>query len=503
MARNYVSIGKEIALTGFFSEYLPPCFKLNENVLNYPPASECDLVRPLSFTMSRYNANDARRTIFIPEIGAYLAAHMYMKENDIYRELIEFTQTENYSFSPILGNDSSIMRHEQSYGGTGGVPSSEYIENIANKMTRAIGAKKILHLDISNCFSSFYMHMIPSIMLGAEGAEKEYDNAQKKKRDSSVAVDPIYERYSKLDEVVRRQNLNRTNGLLPGILSSKLIAEALLTRIDKELSAEGVSFVRYVDDYEVFLYENNEDEIISVFTSVLRKYGFSLNFEKSQIVEFPFYVVENFEKILDNKHTKLIEYADLIDIFNKFLCLEKYGTKGAIRYLLKTFEKYNVRVDDSELYKSYLITIMANEPRSLSKSCSILINNKEKYPITPRDKDIIISMLQKHLKNGNDLETIWLLYLLIETDNIHREDDVIKDILSDASELAIVILLRKGLVSEQNLEIIKTNANSWILLYELYQMDSIDETDFFQRLNIAKNKAMYRKLKEKKLRFAY
>lgn len=51
MARNYVSIGKEIALTGFFSEYLPPCFKLNEKVLNYPPASECDLVRPLSFTM--------------------------------------------------------------------------------------------------------------------------------------------------------------------------------------------------------------------------------------------------------------------------------------------------------------------------------------------------------------------------------------------------------------------------------------------------------------------
>ena len=32
MARNYSEIQKQIALTGFFSEYLPPCFYLNPRV---------------------------------------------------------------------------------------------------------------------------------------------------------------------------------------------------------------------------------------------------------------------------------------------------------------------------------------------------------------------------------------------------------------------------------------------------------------------------------------
>ena len=83
MARNYSEIQKQIALTGFFSEYLPPCFYLNPSVLNHTPPQKCDLIPPYSFSMSRFNGNEARRTIFIPEIGSYIVAYMYMKENDI------------------------------------------------------------------------------------------------------------------------------------------------------------------------------------------------------------------------------------------------------------------------------------------------------------------------------------------------------------------------------------------------------------------------------------
>ncbi len=504
MARNFISIGKDIALTGFFSEYLPPCFSLSEKVLNFPPPNDCDIIKPISFTMSRYNGNDARRTIFIPEIGSYLSAHIFMSENNIYKELIQFTESEDYSFSPILGADRSIMRHEQSYGEIGDdVPTSEYIHNISKKLICASGAKKILRLDISNCFSSFYMHMIPAIILGANNAEIEYNKAIKKKQDPSVIVDSRYILYNNLDAIIRKQNLNRTNGLLPGILSSKLIAEAILTRIDKELAEYDIKFVRYVDDYEVFLYENNEDSIISIFTDVLKKYGFSLNFEKIQVLEFPFYIAENFEKIIHKKFEETITYSDLIELFNRFFVLEYNGAKGAIRYLLKTCEKYNVRVDDPTLYKSYLITIMANDPRSLTKSCAILINNKEKYPISSSDKLRIIDLLKKHIKNKNDLEIIWLLYLLIETNNFDDENDIVNDIVSEASELAITILLRKDYLNDSILNIVIEKANTWILLYELYQKNCIDESTFVSRLNLDKNKNMYNKFKIKNIHFVY
>ena len=72
---------------------------------------------------------------------------------------------------------------------------------------------------------------------------------------------------------IRKQNLNRTNGLLVGPLLSKIIVEAILTRIDLELEAVGIHFSRYVDDYEVYLYRHEEKEIISVFEKILKQYG--------------------------------------------------------------------------------------------------------------------------------------------------------------------------------------------------------------------------------------
>ena len=345
--------------------------------------------------------------------------------------------------------------------------------------------------------------MIPAIMLGTEIAEAEYDKSLKRKIDPSIVVDPQYDLYSKLDEVIRRQNLNRTNGLLPGILSSKMIAEALLTRIDKELSANKINFVRYVDDYEVFLYESNEEAVISVFTRILRKYGFTLNFEKNQIVDFPFYIVENFEKILNKKLEDEIDSSELIDIFNRFLLIEKSGTKGAVRYLLKSLEKYDVRVEKPLLYKSYLLTIMSNEPRSLSKACSILISGKEKYGLLPSDKKTIINMLSQNIKNGNDLETVWLLYLLIETNNLSKGDSIVIDLLNSSSELTWVMLLRKQLLNDSELDLLKERADSWIMLYELYQGGYINESTFVQKLNLNKNISMYQKFKEKGIHFVY
>lgn len=505
MARDYKQIGKNIALTGFFSEYLPPCFSLNKRTLCFPPSSDCDLIPPYSFTMSRYNGNDARRTIFIPEIGSYLAAHSYMTENDIIKELIDFSQSDKHSFSHILSDvDDSIMRHEQIYNQDPAeededTSSSVYMLNIGEKLIRAAGAKKILKLDIANCYASVYMHMVPAIMLGYEGAEQEYRKFSRNHDDASVSA--TYHKYRKLDEAIRRQNLNRTNGLLPGVLSSRIIAEAILTRIDRELDEHDFRFIRYVDDYEVFLYDDDEKKAISVFSEVIKKYGFSLNAEKTMMIDFPFYVVENFEGILGGKLNNVISWEDLIDIFNAFFKLEQQGTKGAIRYLLKRFEKQPPRMAMPELYKAYLLTIMANNERSLSKSCAILISRKDDLPLSGADQEIIRSMLNVHLRFKHDMEVLWLLYLLIETGGIEQQAPLIDDIVSDGSELAHALLLRRGLLTPAQLGSAKERAGSWLLLYELYATDEISEDEFSDRLNLNKNLPMYQKFKRNNIHF--
>jgi hypothetical protein len=501
--RTYEEIEKEIVTEGFFSEYLPPCFYFNQKALKNPPPQACDTIKPISFSMNRYNNNDARRTIYIPEIGSYLATHMYMKEHKIYRELIELCKNNDHSFSPILDKYGRVRQHEESYLYERGTKFSEYIDNISEKLILASGAKAILKLDISNCYSSFYLHMIPAIALGLEEADKQYKKALLKSTGSDINLNPTYVIFRDFDAVVRRQNSNQTNGLLPGILSSKIIVESLLCRIDKEIEAQGINFVRYVDDYEVFLYDNNIDYVISKFTTILKKYGFTLNSEKTKVLEFPYYIIDNFEKILDDKLSDKIDNADLMEIFNSFYRLEKDSSKGAIHYLLKVLENYTDRIECKDLCKSYLLTIMSNDPRSLTKACELLIeNNNSEEKLTASDIKIISDMLTKHIEKEYDLEAIWLLYLLIETNNINAEsEDLISCIINSENELLQLMLFSSNLLNSAHIESIKSKAKSWILLYELYQKDIIEETYFFDQLAINQNKTMYTKLKNNNIHF--
>jgi hypothetical protein len=501
MARNYVKIEKDIAETGFFSEYLPPCFSLDKKALSRSPDEKCDLIPPYSFTMSRYNGNDARRTIFIPEIGSYTVARNFIRQNEIIKELIEFIEQGDSSFSHILAEDDSIVRHEQAYDDTvlSDEDSSAYIENIALKIIRASGAIKILKLDISNCFSSFYLHMMPTIIMGLENAESNYLKLRNNPSDTSL--DEVYLKYFKLDKILRRQNSNRTNGLLVGPLMSKIVIEAFLSRIDMDLQNASIRFSRYIDDYEVYLYDDNDKSVISVFTNILKRYSLSLNNEKTEVIDFPYYLADNLEKIFGNIYIDEMNDTQLMELFNTFSNLEKGGTKGALRFLLKSLEKKVINVQNPELLKAYLLTIIKNNERSLIKACSRLIKNNGELQITETDLRFFKTEIRSHITAENDLEALWLVYSLIELAGLPTDSDITDMIAESNNELLQILLLRKGLLNPAQLSGICTKASSWILLYELYAGEHIKEDVFVSRLGLNKNTEMYRFLKNHGVHF--
>lgn len=63
------------------------------------------------------------------------------------------------------------------------------------------------------------------------------------------------------------------------------------------------------------------------------------------------------------------------------------------------------------------------------------------------------------------------------------------------------MILRQKLTN--NIDVIKDDASSWILNYELYANDYLDENDLCDRLSLNKNKDMYKNLKKNKLHFCY
>lgn len=127
----------------------------------------------------------------------------------------------------------------------------------------------------------------------------------------------------------------------------------------------------------------------------------------------------------------------------------------------------------------------------MTKACSILIKNKESLILDTKDILLINQMLGRHISLRHDLEVLWLLYLLIETENIKIDDPIIQKVINSENELADIILLRKGLLTKENVVRVVDKAKSWILLYELYASNYIEEAIFKLKLNINKNTAMY------------
>ena len=56
-----------------------------------------------------------------------------------------------------------------------------------------------------------------------------------------------------------------------------------------------------VDDYDIYIFDGQRvDQVTSIFSNIFRKYGFAINSEKTEIEEYPFYVISNLQKQKNN-----------------------------------------------------------------------------------------------------------------------------------------------------------------------------------------------------------
>jgi hypothetical protein len=78
----------------------------------------------------------------------------------------------------------------------------------------------------------------------------------------------------------------RAKGLPVGPNASKILAEAVLCRVDRLLLAQGVEYVRYVDDFKLIAPDRGTAERdAQILAAVLEENGFTLNADKTEYVE--------------------------------------------------------------------------------------------------------------------------------------------------------------------------------------------------------------------------
>lgn len=235
-------------------------------------------------------------------------------------------------------------------------------------------------------------------------------------------------------------NGGRTNGILPGLLISQIIAEALLSRIDNEIRCKDIKFVRYVDDYEIFIYDKKDKEkYISDVANILNKYYLTLNHEKTKYTVFPYYMAENIQSFIPHS---IIGNIETVKLFNTFFNFEKSGTKGAVRFLVKSLQNCEL-FSDKKLLSSYLINILANNDRSLIKICEFIIHERFKLSFSDCDLELIDSIIKRHIDYNHHLEVIWLLYMRIKLQKFDLDDNIIKMIIASDNDLAKIIIIEE------------------------------------------------------------
>ena len=527
MENKVIKILKKLKSDGFFSKYLPKTFKIDEKIFNINYLKDTEIYEPYYYSMPKNDRKDSRRIIAIPDIYHYCELIKFLgNKQQILKTIIELTSTEeekNNTFSRLFNEKDDIeedrypdpikLIEDQNNDVLLDESKEQYLKNMKYKIEISKGAKGILHVDIAEFYKNIYTHSIIAIKFGAEEALRMF----KEKNELSVDEKQEHDLYGEFDKYIRHLNGNRTNGILVGPYISKIVAEALLARVDEELrkdSKEGkaLKFTRYSDDYEIVIYEIEDyKKALSKIIKVFNKYYLTINSEKTRLEEYPFYVFKNYCRIINievNKDQK--RESDITALFHKFWNLEnEEKNKSAMRYLLKKILPVTTSIDDIKILISYLINIIVNDNRYLHLACPAIIEIDKNEHIDKNDKKELKKIIEINIKSGlensYDLEVVWLLYLYIKL-RFKIGKKLKKEVFKANNDLAKIMLLHEYTINKEEWKKAYESANSWIFIYELLYYANKNEyhvtyEDMFKKLGNEKRIKLFEAMIQQKITF--
>ena len=246
--------------------------------------------------------------------------------------------------------------------------------------------------DLSKCFDSIYTHSIVWAVLGLESVKEKVDESKK-----TFA--------GKFDLFIQYANYGETNGIVIGPEFSRIFAEIILQRIDKNIENKLIDkgyvlkkhyeLYRYVDDYFLFCDSDLiKEEVIQLFRHELKEFKLAINNSKSKDYKKPIITEitvakERIIKLFENEPRFQIEKKKEVDSNNND---SEEGTLLFTDYMLKFY------FDSNKLATQYKIIIKetgVDYKDVLNYTLAILHNKVGKN----------LKMASKFLKECKELES--------------------------------------------------------------------------------------------------
>lgn len=280
--------------------------------------------------------------------------------------------------------------------------------------------KYILRADISKCYHSIYTH---SIAWALEGRDAAYKDKQK-----------LNLLGNKFDRYFQIANHFQTNGIPIGPAVSDIMAEIVLSRIDRNVSLDkkvmNINFMaaRYKDDYR-FLCNTEKDAIYlkEVLEDKLKEYNLWINSNKTFISKLPNGLERKWKKLYDKNcilPKRNLKYRDFINAYYSLIEIEeKYPGSAMISKFLDSLIDRNEHVIFSSFntkQKIKLINLISllidNSPRILPQILSmieiIIKDISKESEFYNYIKDFINSMYSNLVNNDriDEYRLIWIYY---------------------------------------------------------------------------------------------
>jgi len=250
-------------------EELPPVFttksftpEVAKVLASMPTPSRKGGFDAVEFRMTRFNG--VPRILSLPHPVAH--AHLSLCIHEHWNEIDNIANDNpNSVIRPRQHDDGRIiiMDYEKSF------------EKTQRNLRLEFGKRFRAHTDISNCYPSIYSHAVSWATVG-------FDHA---KAHSHPSFKSMW--FNQLDEKIRWNKRNETQGIPIGPATSNIISECILAKVDAILRNE-FDYVRFVDDYTAYCEtEEQAREFIRRLGEELAKYKLLLNIRKTEIVPLP------------------------------------------------------------------------------------------------------------------------------------------------------------------------------------------------------------------------
>lgn len=400
--------------------------------------------------------NNVPRYFGIPHPKAHIDLAFEIANS--WKLICKLTNTENSFIKPECHGDGRVivMDYEATY------------QRTIRHLDASFNCHFYVKTDISSCFPSLYTHAIPWALVGFERAKKKKGVKWKRKW------------FNRLDEAARWQKRNETQGVLIGPANSNVLAEIVISQVDKQI-AKDFHFERYIDDYACYAKSYDEaEEFVRKLSQELKKYNLLLSPSKTYIKQLPIALNDDWANQLNAVLPKDEEptLGQLVSYLDKAMQIQKEHLEGSvIKYAAKTIVNKAVGLRRMGVVK-YLLGLSLHYPVLIPVYSDLLKSIYDEYGVDYVRE--LLDLLDDRILNRCSDGVCWLLYYLNRVSHtlsaqyaekiIKSEDCMSLSLLAaDKTHRPEVVKFAKKL-NKGDLYLLD---RFWILLYQLFKTDEI------------------------------